>query len=276
MKQIVALPFAAITLFAASCTPNQGGPPVAAVSSKPAADIAANTAPYPDASTVAPAVRSIWQIHTIDGLAAIGGNEAIISFREEGTFASAGCNGVGSEAALSGTQLPSGSGISTQMYCAPAELMAQERAIAQLFQAGGRIEPLVNGQFALTGGGHRLVIAAPAISDRAWIVREVNGQLIKGEAEAAIRFDGTGFTGSVGCNRLSGEALIAGNRVVVQQLASTRMACPGPVGEREMAFSRMLRSGATISFAEHGRLWLWLEGDGQRFGFASARDSSSQ
>ena len=77
--------------------------------------------------------------------------------------------------------------------------------------------------------------------------------------------------GYTGCNLLSAPFTIEGERLVLGPLATTKRACPGPVGDREQRLLEVLSADPRVAL---GRRSLTLEGrNGQRFEFVEAPPS---
>lgn len=74
-----------------------------------------------------------------------------------------------------------------------------------------------------------------------WTVTELNGEAPPDGVTATLVFDGTSVSGSSGCNTYNGEAAFDQDVVAISdQLASTMMACEGPISEFEAAYLVML------------------------------------
>jgi len=111
-----------------------------------------------------------------------------------------------------------------------------------------------------------LVISSPAhaaagLFGQKWLVESVRGvrTFDKLRTELLISKDGNVST-TVGCNRMSGKAMIDGDRLTVGQLASTRKACRPPLMELEGRYAAAL--GTTRSFRIEGRLLKFVDGAG--------------
>jgi heat shock protein HslJ len=62
---------------------------------------------------------------------------------------------------------------------------------------------------------------------------------------ATARFEAGRVAGSGGCNRYGGSYRLSGDRIVVEQVVATLMACPGPPGEVEHGFLPQLHRVAS-------------------------------
>jgi heat shock protein HslJ len=87
---------------------------------------------------------------------------------------------------------------------------------------------------------------AQGIENRAWIAERIGGQAVGGDTRPTVTIAGGRVTGSGGCNRLMGSATISGDGISFTGLATTRMACPGPVMAQEKAFLDALMAARTF------------------------------
>ncbi|MEV7613304.1 META domain-containing protein [Streptomyces sp. NPDC089799] len=134
--------------------------------------------------------------------------------------------------------------------------LAFENAFADLFK--GRLAVARTGDaLTLTApSGDRISLGsaprppAPTLTGTRWSVDSlITGETVssvpagaEGRAELTIAADGA-VTGSLGCNRFSSKAVVDGREITFGPVAATRMACTGPAGEVERAFSALLRRG---------------------------------
>jgi putative lipoprotein len=106
---------------------------------------------------------------------------------------------------------------------------------------GGRVDlgliTLVQAAAAAAPAGAALPI------DGEWRVREIAGEMLAGPKLVTLHFNSGGRLGGAGpCNTYGGRWQIENGRVKVDQLLSTMMACPPPVGEQERAFLAILQN----------------------------------
>jgi heat shock protein HslJ len=93
--------------------------------------------------------------------------------------------------------------------------------------------------------------SSPSADDRrligTWRVELVNGHAVfdRDKTELSIVEDGSVST-TVGCNRIAGKPKIDGDRITFGRMASTMMACLGPMAQLEANYVAAL--GATRSF----------------------------
>jgi putative lipoprotein len=108
------------------------------------------------------------------------------------------------------------------------------------------------------------MIASTQLEGPQWKLINLRGSALSGEsgAQAHLMFQPDGrFSGSTGCNRVSGSYTADGEALTFGAAATTRMACKGAAMQMEDAFLRMLEavSGWRV---EGSRLHL-LDGGGQ-------------
>jgi len=101
-------------------------------------------------------------------------------------------------------------------------------------------------------------VAAPAhdLPYGSWTVQSLNGEALPDTVRAptlTLARDGHVF-GSGGCNRLMGQAVLAGNRLKFQPFAMTRMACIGSEMKTENAFVKALDAVRFWSLDQKGSL----------------------
>ena len=92
-----------------------------------------------------------------------------------------------------------------------------------------------------------LAIAGPAaaaqLAGSEWRPTELDGIDVPSGSEIFVRFGGKNkIEGHGGCNRFLGAYKLAGSNIAIGPLATTRMACPEPIMEREARFLRALEN----------------------------------
>ncbi len=79
-----------------------------------------------------------------------------------------------------------------------------------------------------------------------WTLATLDGGVVLPQAEAWIRFDDAGrFSGSTGCNSVSGTWSSSGSEISFSEISTTLIGCPGPVGEQERTFNAALDAART-------------------------------
>ena len=83
--------------------------------------------------------------------------------------------------------------------------------------------------------------AGPAhhLTDSEWRFITIDGEKAT-STDALLSFGDGQLSGTVGCNRLSGEWRVAEGRLIAGPFAQTRMLCTGPVWDQEQAASALL------------------------------------
>jgi heat shock protein HslJ len=106
--------------------------------------------------------------------------------------------------------------------------------------------------------------APTTIEGPLWRLTRLRGQdeqaLAGLPAGITVRFEAGQLQGFDGCNQLVGSYTIAGDRLILGQLAGTMMACPPPVMAFETAFRGAFTGALRFSVAD-GRLTLTAESD---------------
>ncbi|NTW56225.1 MAG: META domain-containing protein [Chlorobiaceae bacterium] len=110
-------------------------------------------------------------------------------------------------------------------------------------------------------------VSVPSILNTAWRVVELNGAKTGFLSGQKLDFyltlsRGGQFSGSTGCNHLSGSYIMNAGRLSFGSLLITRIACPSPLMERERMFLDAIRKVVSYS-NEDGRLRLF-SADGQK------------
>ncbi|MGW0754340.1 META domain-containing protein [Streptomyces sp. NPDC002587] len=165
-----------------------------------------------------------------------------------------GCNRFTAEVVLEGTSaLTVTPGATTAMACAD---QAFETEFARLFTGRLTIDRGPDRLTLKTADGSTIAMTSkpPAVdaplTATEWSVDSLTGggtaSSVPAEAAGAARFtiaaDGSA-SGSLGCNRFSAKATVAGPTVTFGPLTTTRMACEGPAGEVERALTELFGSG---------------------------------
>jgi putative lipoprotein len=103
--------------------------------------------------------------------------------------------------------------------------------------------------------------AAAPLEGTHWALTYLNGKPVapaEGRQQAYLQFvaDGNRVTGSTGCNRLAGTYEKTGSSLKFRPIATTMMACMGPVGDQEHKFNEAL--GKTTRYRIKGAALLLL------------------
>lgn len=95
--------------------------------------------------------------------------------------------------------------------------------------------------FALGG-----VANADGLAGSEWRPTRTGSSALPPQAEQFVQFKGDAkLAGHGGCNRFFGQYKVSGNEISIGPVGSTRMACPEPVMDAEMAFFAALDSART-------------------------------
>ncbi len=124
----------------------------------------------------------------------------------------------------------------------PVPLAAQALADAPVPIAPGqqRIEASVTVTYALR--------ANLRLAGSEWRPTEIDGTPVAAEPAIFLQFDGDGeVNGNSGCNRFFGTFTLDGDAIAFGPIGTTRMACPQPVMDLELAFLTTLEKAATFA-----------------------------
>ena len=186
---------------------------------------------------------------------------ATATFVDGSVAGSTGCNRYHARCRVDDDRLAVEAIAMTMMACDP-ERSAVERAFTAALEsavafaiAGDRLDLAdANGPVvlrlravpALVLGGSRWV-ATMINNGRGGVASVVEGTVVTVEFGTDGRVSGSG-----GCNRFSGEYTLGGDDLTIGPVASTRMACPEPVGvgEQESAYFAALARVASWMFRE--------------------------
>jgi len=90
--------------------------------------------------------------------------------------------------------------------------------------------------------------STPDLAGTEWVLRKLCGRDVLDGVRSTIGFPEAGkVAGNGGCNRYFGPVRIAGDRIEIGHLASTRMACPPAVLEQEGRLLNALRKAERLS-----------------------------
>lgn len=104
---------------------------------------------------------------------------------------------------------------------------------------------------ASVGGGLGGAAIAPdpdalPLEGTSWEVDFLRGWALT-DTPPRLRFDGTGLSGSGGCNTFSAQAARESAQLSIGPVAATRRVCPGPVMAVELAFFSALQGAAEVA-----------------------------
>ncbi|MDA1075272.1 MAG: META domain-containing protein [Proteobacteria bacterium] len=109
--------------------------------------------------------------------------------------------------------------------------------------------------------GETQMVTQGDLQHHRWVLQSINGLALH-DAAAGKPVPELDFgelmhvSGSTGCNRFSGHAVLSDNRFQIEQLASTRMACPPEQMDLEAKVLSVLRSRSVIQLNSEKRLSL--------------------
>jgi heat shock protein HslJ len=184
---------------------------------------------------------------------------ATLSFATDAALAgSTGCNNFAGGWTEDGDQLTLEIGPITEMACEDPAVQAQEQALISLLPSVAGYD-LGAEELQLTdAGGTVLAVYATQPTDLAgtsWTATGVNngkGGLESNELIGALtaRFDEDGaFSGSGGCNRLTGSWEVDGDELRISDVASTKMSCDQDVMDLEAQYVAALEAARTYEWS---------------------------
>jgi putative lipoprotein len=128
-------------------------------------------------------------------------------------------------------------------------------AVLLLVLAGIVLVMLQGGQMHALGGG------GVELTGVSWRAVTVGSEAIPADSGIYIRFEVDGsINGHGGCNGFFGSLERSDSGIVVGQLGSTRMACPGVIMDRETAFMNAVQKTRDFKFGSGGMSLLDAEG----------------
>jgi len=114
-----------------------------------------------------------------------------------------------------------------------------------------------------SGGGSGAVEPEPSLSGSTWRFYDMGGDTLADASKTELRIDPDGkVSGSAGCNRFSGTAIIVGTSLTFAPLATTRMLCEPNLMRQETGILAALQSVKSFALVEGDRLNL-LDAGGQ-------------
>jgi putative lipoprotein len=127
-------------------------------------------------------------------------------------------------------------------------------------QAPGNIQIMVDQVQARPGAAH------VPLEETDWRLTELNGEPLAvqsnfQQAHILLHAAGRTFAGNGGCNRLTGSYVASGETLRFKMVASTMMACPGPVMKQEQSLNKALANtvrfrivGATLELFDNRQM----------------------
>jgi len=102
---------------------------------------------------------------------------------------------------------------------------------------------------------------ATGLVGTSWRAEQINGRAVD-IAPATLSFDSpTRVSGRASCNLYAAMLTLAGDRVRIERLSTSRMACPPPVMDQEHRFLTALVE--VVSLHRHGERLLLIDEDGR-------------
>lgn len=199
----------------------------------------------------------VWVLDSLNGAAPVANTTVTAEFNEDGKVGgSGGCNRYSGQYTLSGNSFQLTGPIAPTMMACEAPVMEQESAYFQALEAAKSFA-LKGDQLMLSDAGGQTVITYTAQSQglegTSWQAigynngkQAVTSVLVGTELTAQFGADGQ-LSGSAGCNNYFGPYQIAGEKITIGSLGSTKKLCAEPAGimEQESQYLVALQSAAT-------------------------------
>jgi heat shock protein HslJ len=136
-------------------------------------------------------------------------------------------------------------------------------------QLATRVFTMGNDGLVETGSSLNGALSLEALEGVTWVLREDDAKADL--PPVTLVFDSGKVSGSAGCNRFNGTVAsgTTASNMQVGPLMTTRMACPGPLMQREQAFLETLGQTEVFSFMSGD---LVLSGPGGRLDFSPSDD----
>ncbi len=103
-----------------------------------------------------------------------------------------------------------------------------------------------------------LAAAAPAMAQSdltgtSWLAEDIMGAGVVDRAQSTLQPLAEGrVAGSSGCNRFTGMGVLAGGKVEIGTLATTRMACPPAIMDQEAKYLKALAAARRYEIGKDG------------------------
>ncbi|MCP4358634.1 MAG: META domain-containing protein [Chloroflexi bacterium] len=197
-----------------------------------------------------------WVLQSMQGNALVENSETTIAFQDGGVNGVAGCNNYFGSYQIDGNHIDMGPIGSTEMFCEPEALMAQETAYLGTLRLATQFQ-IEDDQLILMDEEETILLTYTdsepiSLTGTLWqAIGYNNGKrgvisLVEGtEITAVFSKDGR-LSGSSGCNNYTSSYTVEGeNLTISEQMTVTRRACPPEIGEQENAYLAALLQAAT-------------------------------
>ena len=202
-----------------------------------------------------------------------------IQFTDTGFGGNASCNNFRGTYTAENKNLAISRMISTTRKACPEAVMAQEQQFVRVLPRVQSYDIDERGILTLTyrskGKTQSLSFIPESqftpLHNTQWQLISMAGQPpLAGNKPPSLNFLGHSISGSGGCNRLIGQFTVDGNQLSVnEKMASTMMACPGPLMEQEQQFVKALTTAREYAIMAPGNLVItYGDEPGQELRFA--------
>jgi heat shock protein HslJ len=200
-------------------------------------------------------VDTNWKLTTLNGQAGLPDATPTVLFGPDGKLAgTTGCNQYSGTYEIKGKTLTIQVGPMTMMAC-PEPVMKQEQDFLAALKAtnGYKVD---NDKLTLNDADGKelatfLLMSPAALQDTLWMVTSLNNGKeavvsVPPEVGITATFQSGGIlTGFAGCNTYNAVYVAAGNKITIEKITSTKVACPQALNDQEAAYLAALAKAAT-------------------------------
>lgn len=189
------------------------------------------------------------------------GSTLLLSFGAISVVASAGCNTLSGTAAYDGGILAVEEPMASTMMACPEAMMDQDTWVADFLTSGptwsldGQTLTLASPTIEMTLTENFANVAQPEPTEAAAVigntylassvVRDGTDVALAEESELEVVFEQGSVTVRAGCNTLMGPVALAGGVVLIEEMASTKMACSPALMEQDAWLTEFFTSQPT-------------------------------
>ena len=214
--------------------------------------------------------NTAWQLTSLGDSSPLAEKPITLEFGEKNRLSgSSGCNRYMGSFSTKGNQFSIKSPMGSTMMACPEDLMKQEQQFLQALSAGTTYKINADGELEIQyreGSRNKRLKFSPlktssadqkmALENTSWQLMATEQSLPKTEKPITLTFsENNRLAGSSGCNRYMGSFKVNGNQFEIKSpLASTRMACPEALMQREKQFLEALSAAKRYQINNKGEL----------------------
>jgi heat shock protein HslJ len=214
--------------------------------------------------------NTAWQLTSLGDSSPLAEKPITLEFGEKNRLSgSSGCNRYMGSFSTKGNQFSIKSPLGSTMMACPEDLMKQEQQFLQALSAGTSYKINADGELEIQyreGSRNKRLKFSPlktssadqkmTLENTSWQLMATGQSLPKTEKPITLTFnENNRLAGSSGCNRYMGSFKVNGNQFEIKSpLASTRMACPEALMQREKQFLEALSAAKSYRINDKGEL----------------------